>query len=88
MCTACDEARPAPAFFRFFAIGCGYCAARNIQYIQRTLRVPPERKRERCRKVLADALVEVQDASMDEAWIRASAKDVAWALAPEKMGGK
>ena len=52
------------------------------------LRVPPERKRERCRKVLADALVEVQDASMDEAWIRASAKDVAWALAPEKMGGK
>lgn len=84
MCTACDEARPAPAFFRFFAEGCAFCAARRIQYIQRTLKLPPTDTRDRCRKALAQAL----ELGLDEKEIRATAKASAWALAPTKEGAK
>ena len=79
MCTACDEARPAPAFFRFFAEGCLYCAARRIQFIQRTLRLGPTETRDRCRTALAQAVA----LGLPEPEIRRMAKLAAWQLAPK-----
>lgn len=79
MCTTCDEARPAPAHSRFFVDGCMHCTARSIQFIQRTLKLPPTDTRDRCRTVLTRAL----EMGFDEAWIRATAKEAEWALAPK-----
>ena len=55
-CHCCNEAREAPKHHRFFADGCLYCAARRIQYLQRTLRLSETATRERCRTALAQAM--------------------------------
>ena len=78
MCTTCNEARPDPASYRFFAEGCLYCAARRIQYIQRRLPIAPDDKRNRCRKALADAMA----LGLPEPEIRRMAKLAEWQLAP------
>jgi len=78
MCECCNEAREAPQYHRFFAEGCLYCAARRIQYIQRRLPLPPDDKRNRCRKALADAMA----LGLPEPEIRRMAKLAAWQLAP------
>lgn len=80
MCTTCNEARTAPAVFRQFAEGCTFCASRRIQYLQRTLKLSPVDTQSRCRLALAQAL----EHGLDEAEIRASAKEAEWALAPEE----
>lgn len=79
MCTCCNDARPEPQTFRFFAEGCLHCAARRIQYIQRRLPLSPEDKRNRCRKALADAMA----LGLPEPEIRRMAKLAAWQVAPE-----
>ena len=78
MCTCCNEARPDPKSYRFFAEGCLHCAARRIQYLQRTLRLGAEETRARCRKALADAMA----LGLPELEIRRMAKLAAWQLAP------
>ena len=79
MCHCCNDAREAPQHHRFFADGCLHCAARRIQYLQRTLRLGAEETRARCRKALAQAL----ELGLPEKEIRAMAKLSAWQLAPE-----
>ncbi len=79
MRTCCNDARPEPQAFRFFAEGCLHCAARRIQFLQRTLRLGAEETRARCRKALAQAL----ELGLPEKEIRAMAKLPAWQLAPE-----
>ena len=79
MCTCCNEARPDPASYRMFAEGCLHCAARRIQFLQRTLRLGAEETRARCRKALAQAL----EMGLREKEIRAMAKLSAWQLATE-----
>ena len=79
MCTCCNEASSDPKSYRFFAEGCLHCAARRIQYLQRTLRLGAEETRARCRKALAQAL----ELGLPEKEIRAMAKLSAWQLAPE-----
>ena len=79
-CEACNEARPYPASYRMFAEGCLHCAARRIQFLQRTLRLGAEETRARCRKALAQAL----ELGLPEKEIRAMAKLSAWQLAPEE----
>ncbi len=76
MCTCCNDARPEPQSFRFFAEGCLHCAARRIQYLQRTLRLGAEETRNRCRKALADAMA----LGLPELEIRRMAKLAAWQL--------
>lgn len=78
-CHCCNEAREAPQFHRFFAEGCVYCAARRIQFIQRTLRLGPTETRERCRTALAQAVA----LGLPEPEIRRMAKLAAWQLAPQ-----
>ena len=78
-CEACNEARPDPASCRMFADYCLHCAARRIQYLQRTLRLGAEETRARCRKALAQAL----ELGLAEKEIRAMAKLSAWQLAPD-----
>ena len=78
MCECCNEAREAPKHHRFFADGCLYCAARRIQFIQRTLRLGESATRERCRAALADAMA----LGLPEKEIRAMAKLAAWQVAP------
>ena len=78
MCTCCNEARPDPKSYRFFAEGCLHCAARRIQYLQRTLRLGESATRERCRAALADAMA----LGLPELEIRRMAKLAAWQLAP------
>ncbi len=78
MCTCCNDARPEPQSFRFFAEGCLHCAARRIQYLQRTLRLGAEETRNRCRKALADAMA----LGLPELEIRRMAKLAAWQVAP------
>lgn len=77
-CHCCNEAREAPQFHRFFAEGCLYCAARRIQFIQRTLRLGPTETRDRCRTALAQAVA----LGLPEPEIRRMAKLAAWQLAP------
>ena len=77
-CHCCNEAREAPQFHRFFADGCLYCAARRIQFIQRTLRLGPTETRDRCRTALAQAMA----LGLPELEIRRMAKLAAWQLAP------
>ena len=79
-CEACNEARSAPESYRMFAEGCLHCAARRIQYLQRTLRLGAEETRARCRKALNQAL----ELGLLEKEIRAMAKLPAWQLAPEE----
>ena len=76
MCTCCNDARPEPQSFRFFAEGCLHCAARRIQFIQRTLRLAPSVTRDRCRAALADAVAN----GLPEQEIRAMAKKPEWQL--------
>lgn len=80
MCTCCNEARSAPESYRMFADYCLHCAARRIQYLQRTLRLGAEETRARCRKALSQAL----ELGLAEKEIRAMAKLPAWQLAPEE----
>ena len=79
MCHRCNDAREAPQHHRFFAEGCLHCAARRIQFIQRTLRLAPSVTRDRCRAALADAVAN----GLPELEIRRMAKLAAWQLAPE-----
>ena len=79
MCTCCNDARTDPQSYRFFAEGCLHCAARRIQFLQRTLRLGAEETRARCRKALAQAL----ELGLPEKEIRAMAKLSAWQLTPE-----
>ena len=76
MCHCCNDARPDPASCRFFAEGCLHCAARRIQYLQRTLRLAPSVTRDRCRAALADAVA----LGLPEQEIRAMAKRPEWQL--------
>lgn len=76
MCHCCNDARPDPASHRFFAEGCLHCAARRIQYLQRTLRLAPSVTRDRCRAALADAMA----LGLPEQEIRAMAKKTEWQL--------
>lgn len=78
MCTCCNEARPDPASYRMFAEGCLHCAARRIQYLQRTLPLSLDDKRNRCRKALADAMA----LGLPEPEIRRMAKLAAWQVVP------
>ena len=76
MCHCCNDAREAPQHHRFFAEGCLPCAARRIQYLQRTLRLAPSVTRDRCRAALADAVAN----GLPEQEIRAMAKKPEWQL--------
>ncbi len=76
MCSCCNDARPDPASYRLFAEGCLHCAARRIQFIQRTLRLAPSVTRTRCRTALAQAM----ELGLPEAEIRAMAKKPDWQL--------
>ena len=78
MCTCCNDARTDPQSYRFFADGCLHCAARRIQYLQRTLHLGESATRERCRAALAQAMA----LGLPEAQIRAMAKKPEWQLAP------
>ena len=76
MCECCDEAREAPQQHRLFADGCLYCAARRIQYLQRTLRLGESATRDRCRAALAQAMA----LGLQEVEIRRMAKLPEWQL--------
>lgn len=76
MCHCCNDAREAPQHHRFFAEGCLPCAARRIQFIQRSLNLAPDDKRNRCRAALADAMA----LGLPEQEIRAMAKRPEWQL--------
>ena len=80
MCHCCNDARPDPASFRFFAEGCLHCAARRIQFIQRTLRLAPSVTRDRCRAALAQAM----ELGLPEQEIRAMAKLPEWQVMPQE----
>jgi predicted nucleic acid-binding Zn-ribbon protein len=77
MCHCCNDAREAPQHHRFFAEGCLHCAARRIQYLQRTLRLAPSVTRDRCRAALADAVAN----GLPELEIRRMAKLPEWQVA-------
>ena len=77
MCHCCNDARDAPQHHRFFAEGCLHCAARRIQFIQRTLRLAPSVTRDRCRAALADAVAN----GLPELEIRRMAKLPEWQVA-------
>ncbi len=81
MCHCCNDAREAPQHHRFFAEGCLHCAARRIQYLQRTLRLAPSVTRDRCRAALADAVAN----GLPEQEIRAMAKRPEWQLQQPAM---
>lgn len=81
MCHCCNDARDAPQHHRFFAEGCLHCAARRIQYLQRTLRLAPSVTRDRCRAALADAVA----MGLPEQEIRAMAKKPEWQLQQPAM---
>ena len=78
MCECCNEARVDPKHHRFFADGCLHCAARRIQYLQRTLRLGESAARDRCRAALAQAMA----LGLPELEIRRMAKLAEWQLAP------
>ena len=80
MCECCNEAREAPQHHRFFADGCLYCAARRIQYLQRTLRLGESATRDRCRAALAQAMA----LGLLEVEIRRMAKLPEWQVEPEQ----
>lgn len=76
-CRVCTEASDAPQHHRFFAEGCIHCAARRIQFIQRSLSLAPSVTRDRCRAALADAVAN----GLDEMEIRRMAKLAEWQVA-------
>ena len=76
-CRVCTEASDAPQHHRVFADYCLHCAARRIQYIQRTLRLAPSVTRDRCRAALADAVAN----GLPELEIRRMAKLPEWQVA-------
>ena len=78
MCTCCNDARTDPKSYRFFAEGCLHCAARRIQYLQRTLRLGESATKDRCRVALAQAMA----LGLPELEIRRMAKLAEWQLAP------
>jgi predicted nucleic acid-binding Zn-ribbon protein len=78
MCTCCNNARPDPKSYGFFAEGCLHCAARRIQYLQRTLRLGESATKDRCRAALAQAMA----LGLPELEIRRMAKLAAWQVAP------
>ena len=80
MCHCCNDARPDPASYRLFAEGCLPCAARRIQFIQRTLRLAPSVTRDRCRAALADAVAN----GLPELEIRRMAKLAEWQVTPQE----
>ena len=80
MCRCCNAAREAPQHHRFFAEGCLHCAARRIQFIQRTLRLAPSVTRDRCRAALADAVAN----GLPELEIRRMAKLAEWQVTPQE----
>lgn len=80
MCHCCNDARPDPANYKLFSEGCLHCAARRIQYLQRTLRLAPSVTRDRCRKALAQAM----ELGLPELEIRRMAKLPAWQVKPEE----
>lgn len=80
-CQCCNEARPSPETYPMFAEGCLYCSARRIQYVQRSMQLPPAKKAERCRKALAQAM----ETGLAEGQIRAIAKLAAWAVEPAEL---
>lgn len=82
-CSTCNEARAAPEYSRLFAQGCLYCAARRIQYLQRVLfkgdkKHIVDKRQERCRKALADAVAD----GLNGPQVRELARKAAWQLAP------
>ena len=77
MCRCCNDARPDPASYRLFAEGCLHCAARRIQFIQRSLNLAPDVKRNRCRTALAQAM----ELGLPELEIRRMAKLPEWQVA-------
>lgn len=79
-CEACNEARPDPASYRLFAESCLHCAARRIQYLQRTLRLGESATRDRCRAALAQAMA----LGLPEVEIRRMAKLPEWQVEPEQ----
>ena len=81
MCHCCNDAREAPQHHRFFAEGCLHCAARRIQFIQRSLNLAPDDKRNRCRTALAQAMA----LGLPEQEIRAMAKLAEWQLQQPAM---
>lgn len=81
MCECCNEAREAPQHHRFFAEGCLHCAARRIQFIQRSLNLAPDAIRTRCRTALAQAM----ELGLPEQEIRAMAKRPEWQLQQPAM---
>ena len=81
MCHCCNDAREAPQHHRFFAEGCLHCAARRIQYLQRSLNLAPDAIRTRCRTALADAMA----LGLPEQEIRAMAKLAEWQLQQPAM---
>ena len=80
MCHCCNDARPDPASYRFFAEGCLHCAARRIQFIQRRLNLAPDAIRTRCRTALAQAM----ELGLPEQEIRAMAKLPEWQVTPQE----
>ncbi len=80
-CRVCTDARDAPQFHPFFADYCLHCAARRIQFIQRSLNLAPDDKRNRCRAALADAMA----LGLPEQEIRAMAKKPEWQLQQPAM---
>lgn len=80
MCECCNEARVEPKHYRFFADGCLHCAARRIQYLQRTLRLGESATRDRCRAALAQAMA----LGLPELEIRRMAKLAEWQMQPEQ----
>ena len=76
MCRCCNDAREAPQHHRFCAEGCIHCAARRIQFIQRSLNLAPDAIRTRCRTALAQAM----ELGLPEQEIRAMAKLAEWQL--------
>ena len=79
-CRCCNDARPDPASYRFFAEGCLHCAARRIQYLQRVLQLGTVATQARCRAALAQAL----ERGLSEAEIRRMAKLKEWQVAPDQ----
>ena len=81
MCECCNDARNDPASYRLFADYCLHCAARRIQFIQRSLNLAPDAIRTRCRTALADAMA----LGLPEQEIRAMAKKPEWQLQQPAM---
>ena len=81
MCHCCNDARPDPASYRFFAEGCLHCAARRIQFIQRRLNLAPDAIRTRCRTALAQAMA----LGLPEQEIRRMVKQPEWQLQQPAM---